>query len=243
MIKIAVFTVNCKNTQLLHKIHVWEIQYTYWRSLKRWKQFKQCNSIIFNVMAYLFENRLQANLVFRWEHSFSVFFFFLTFKIKAERFYEDSSESKEGVWLWHPRPSKVVAKAKAAKTKEAALKGVCGNKKTKSHMPSPHGSPRYRCPKGHPNYLGRTLPAETRLTATLLSGSAWPPSQPWRSRTASPWSLDVRPAGPGQTGCEEALWPRHGQGQHPDQAWWRAKAWRSTGDCDALHAAHKIGII
>ena len=52
-----------------------------------------------------------------------------------------------------PASPKAVAKAKAAKTKEAALKGVCGNKKTKSHTPSPHGSPRHRCPKGHPNSL------------------------------------------------------------------------------------------
>ena len=52
-----------------------------------------------------------------------------------------------------PASPKAVAKAKAAKTKEAALKGVRGNKKTKSHTPSPHGSPRHRCPKGHPNSL------------------------------------------------------------------------------------------
>lgn len=52
-----------------------------------------------------------------------------------------------------PASPKAVAKAKAAKTKEAALKGVCGNKKTKSHTPCPHGSPRHRCPKGHANSL------------------------------------------------------------------------------------------
>ena len=142
-----------------------------------------------------------------------------------------------------PASPKAVAKAKAAKTKEAALKGVCGNKKTKSHTPSPPRQPETPLPQRPPKLLGRTLPAETRLTATLSSGSAWPPSQPWGSRTASPWSLDVRPAGPGQTGCEEGLWPRPGQGQHPDQAWWRAKAWRPAGERGALHAAHRIGII
>lgn len=102
-------------------------------------------------MAYLFENRLQTNLVFRWQHSFSGF---LPFKIKAEHFYQDSSESKEGVWLCDtPTPPKAEAKAKAVKPKEAALKGVRRKKKMKSRTPFPPGSPRYRCPKGHPNTL------------------------------------------------------------------------------------------
>ena len=107
-------------------------------------------------MASLFENRLQTNLFFRCEHSFSVFFFcFYLLKWRLNILMKTAVKAKKEAWLCDtPASPKAEAKAKAVKTKQAALKGIHRNKKMKSHMPFPYGSTRYCCPKGRPNALG-----------------------------------------------------------------------------------------
>ena len=128
-----------------------------------------------------------------------------------------------------PAPPK--AEAKALKAKKAVLKGIHIHKKRRSAHHPPSGG--WHCGfEDSLNILGRAPPQETSLTTTPSSSSPdfrVGHEDDRRQQYACVHCGWQGQQAPDETGCEEAVWHWHGQGQHPDQAWWGEEIIYSIG--------------
>ena len=149
-------------------------------------------------------------------------------------FQEDSAECKEGSSCPSQSQGQSQNKGFEGKGSSAERGPQPGKKKEEEeewHVSQlPMGQ---RCcgSEGSPNILGRA-PGETSLTTTPSESSPkyWVSREEDRRQQHTNVHCGCQgQQAPDQTGCEEALWHWHGQGQPPDQAWWREEGLCSTG--------------
>ena len=80
-----------------------------------------------------------------------------------------------------PRPSQSWSKSKGCEAQGGSAERCPREEENEELHAIPPRQPEMPLPQRPAEHLGRALPAETRLTATLSPGSAWPLCQPWRS--------------------------------------------------------------